>query len=72
MRDFVAGEREGEFTLFPYAKDLFYHRDQKVLSMTLEIYDEVQTHSFSFGFKVHPQLERFLDRTIGDIYEEEE
>jgi hypothetical protein len=66
MRDFMAGERQGEFTLFPYAKDLFYHPDQKVLSMTVQMYDETQTHEFSFGFKVHPQLERFLDRTVGE------
>lgn len=62
----MAGERQGEFTLFPYAKDLFYHPDQKVLSMTVQMYDETQTHEFSFGFKVHPQLERFLDRTVGE------
>jgi hypothetical protein len=34
--------------------------------MTLEIYDDNQTHEFSFGFMCSDQLKRFLDRTVGD------
>lgn len=66
----MAGERKGEYSLYPYAKDLHYHQDQKVLSLTLQMYNETDTHEFSFGFKVHPELERFLNKTIGVNYEE--
>jgi len=70
MRDFVAGRREGEFSLYPYAKDLHYRKDGMV-TMTLQIYNDERTEEFSFGFMCSPQLRRFLDRTIGDQYEED-
>jgi len=66
MRDFVAGERKGQYTLFPYAKELFYHPGQEILSMTIEMYDEKQTQEFSFGFKVSDKLKEFLEMTAGD------
>lgn len=67
----MAGKREAEFSLYPYAKDLSYRPDGMVI-MTLEIYNEEKTEEFTFGFMCSPQLRRFLDRTIGDQYEEED
>lgn len=70
MRDFMAGELKGEYKLFPYAKDLHYHKEQNMLTMTVEMYNDINTQEFSFGFKCSDQLKRFLDRTIGDNDEE--
>jgi hypothetical protein len=55
----------GNKKLFPYAKDIFYH-PAGILSMTVEIYDDIETHEQSFGFNVNGQLKEFLDQ----IYEE--
>ena len=60
----------GEMKLYPYAKDLFYH-PSGLLSMTIEIYDDVNTQQFSFGFNTGGNLKSFLDQLyIGDINEE--
>lgn len=67
-RDFIS-QGTGEYKLFPYAKDLFYRPDG-ILVMTLEMFNEKDTEELSFSFKVSPQMRRFLDRTIGDEYEE--
>jgi hypothetical protein len=71
MRDFMAQDRQAEYKLYPYAKDLSYRADGMV-TMTLEIYNDTRTDEFTFGFMCSPQLRRFLDRTIGDEHEEEE
>lgn len=55
-----------EKKLFPYAKDLYYH-PSGTLSMTIEIFDEVETYTFSFGFNTNGRLKEFLDM----IYESE-
>lgn len=46
--------------LYPYAKDIHYHPDG-TLSMTLEIYDHVQTRQYTFGFIPTGNLKEFLD-----------
>ena len=51
--------------LYPYAKDLFYH-PAGILSMTVELYDDIQTYEQSFGFTVSGNLKEFLNR----LYEE--
>lgn len=68
MRDFVSEDKQAEYKLFPYAKDVVYRPDG-LISMTLEIYNDEQSHEFSFGFNCSDQLKRFLDRTIGDEIE---
>lgn len=50
----------GSNRLYPYAKDLYYHPDG-TLSMTLEIYDDISTKQFSFGFQPNGNLKNFLD-----------
>jgi hypothetical protein len=64
-RDLFGPIGEGEWKLYPYAKDLFYH-PSGMLSMTLEVYnDEGITRVFSFGFTPNKHLREFLDQ----IYE---
>lgn len=70
MRDFVSEQIYGEYKLYPYAKDLFYRPDG-MLSMTIEIYNDNKSEEFTFGLMCNDQLRRFLNRTIGDEYEEE-
>ena len=55
----------GRNRLFPYAKDLHYHPDG-TLSMTLEIYDDINTKQFSFGFQPSGNLKNFLDLIYAD------
>ena len=50
----------GTNKLYPYAKDVHYHPDG-TLSMTLEIYDDVDTKQFTFGFTTAGNLREFLD-----------
>jgi hypothetical protein len=64
MRDFLQPEEGGSQKLFPYAKDLFYH-PTGILSMTIEIYNDIETKQFSFGFNPTGNLKEFLDQ----IYE---
>ena len=64
-RDFITNQSIGK-RLYPYAKDLFYH-PSGILSMTVEIYDDIETHEQAFGFNVHGQLKSFLDQ----LYEAE-
>lgn len=65
MRDFLS-EQGGTTRLYPYAKDLHYH-PSGVLSMTLEIYDDINTSTFTFGFTPTGNLKAFLDT----IYEQD-
>ena len=65
-RDFISQPGVGSKKLYPYAKDVFYH-PAGILSMTVEIYDEVNTYEQSFGFNVNGQLKQFLDQ----LYEEQ-
>ncbi len=67
MRDFMA-KQGGNVRLYPYAKDLYYH-PSGILSMTLEIYDDINTKTFSFGFTATGNLKDFLDQV--DQYERE-
>lgn len=60
-RDSISQHGAGSKKLFPYAKDVFYH-PAGILSMTVEIYDEVDTYEQSFGFNVSGQLKQFLDQ----------
>jgi len=46
--------------LYPYAKDVHYHPDG-TLSMTLEIYDDLQTRQYTFGFTPTGHLKEFLE-----------
>lgn len=49
--------------LYPYAKNLFYH-PSGVLSMTVQIYDDIETQEFSFGFNANGTLKEFLDQVF--------
>lgn len=60
MRDFISQNGEQK-RLYPYAKDLFYH-PSGVLSMTIEMYDDVNTEELTFGFTPSGKLRRFLDQ----------
>jgi hypothetical protein len=70
MRDHLVPKREAEFSLYPYAKNLHYRADGMV-TMTLEIFNNERSEEFSFGFMCSPPLRRFLERTLGDEYENE-
>ena len=59
-RDIIS-KQGGIKKLFPYAKDLYYHEDG-ILSMTIELYDDINTHNFSFGFIPTGNLKEFLDQ----------
>ena len=50
----------GTNRLYPYAKDLHYHPDG-TLSMTIEIYDDIHTKQFTFGFTPTGNLREFLE-----------
>ena len=60
LRDTLTDKTTG-LRLFPYAKDVFYH-PSGVLSMTVEIYDDVDTQELSFGFTAAGNLKTFLDQ----------
>lgn len=60
LRDTLT-EKPAGLRLFPYAKDVFYH-PSGVLSMTVEIYDDVDTQELSFGFTAAGNLKTFLDQ----------
>ena len=73
MRDFMNPQRNdgGRIRLYPYAKDLYYH-PSGVLSMTLQIYDDMKSQDFNFGIVANGNLKEFLDQLYeGEIYEEE-
>lgn len=65
MRDMFDPQGESK-KLYPYAKDLYYH-PSGILSMTIEMYDDVNTQQFSFGFNPKGNLKDFLDQ----IYKEQ-
>lgn len=60
IRDFM-NEGGGTVRLYPYAKDLYYH-SSGVLSMTIEIYDDIHTQQYTFGFNPGGNLKLFLDQ----------
>lgn len=60
MRDFISQNGQNK-KLYPYAKNLHYH-PSGVLSMTIEMYDDVNTMEFSFGFTPNGRLKEFLDQ----------
>jgi len=62
MRDFISIHTDNDMRLYPYAKDLFYHPGERILSMTIQIYDDQMTHDFSFGFKPTGKLKEFMDQ----------
>jgi len=64
-RDAFVNKASG-LRLYPYAKDVFYH-PAGILSMTVEIYDDVETYEQTFGFNVAGKLKDFLDQ----LYEEQ-
>ena len=61
-------DKVGKMRLYPYAKDVFWRPDGNVLGMTVEIYDDEQTHEFTFAFTPSGKLKMFLDK----ITEEED
>jgi len=71
MRDFLNPQSgAGDKKLYPYAKELFYH-PSGILSMTIEIYDDIKTQQFSFGFNPSGNLKEFLDQIYtGQEYED--
>ena len=71
LRDLMTNRGTAEFRLYPYAKDVHYRADGMVI-MTLEIFNNERSEEFSFGFMCSPPLKRFLDRTLGDEYEQSE
>ena len=62
IRDFFNQNGGGGVRLYPYARDLFYH-PSGILSMTVQIYDDIETQEFSFGFPVSGKLKDFLEQT---------
>ena len=70
LRDLMTNRGTAEFRLYPYAKDVNYRADGMVI-MTLEIFNDERSEEFSFGFMCSPVLMRFLDRTLGEEYEDE-
>ena len=71
LRDLMTNRGTAEFRLYPYAKDVNYRADGMVI-MTLEIFNNERSEEFCFGFMCSPPLKRFLDRTLGDEYEQSE
>lgn len=61
IRDSMIPNEAGKVRLYPYAKDLYYH-PSGILSMTIEIYDDMNTSQFSFGFNPQGNLKEFLDQ----------
>lgn len=61
IRNNINNQSGEQFKLYPYAKDLFYH-PSGILSMTVQIYDEMNTQEFSFGFTPAGNLKVFLDQ----------
>ena len=59
MRD-MFDPQGGINRLYPYAKDVHYHPDG-TLSMTLEIYNDIDTKQFTFGFTPQGNLKDFLE-----------
>jgi hypothetical protein len=60
FKDFIH-QNDEQKRLYPYAKNLHYH-PSGILSMTLEIFDDVKTQEFTFGFTPGGGLREFLDQ----------
>jgi hypothetical protein len=61
MRDFMDPQQGGGVRLYPYAKDLYYH-PSGILSMTIQIYDDIESQDFNFGIVANDKLKDFLDQ----------
>lgn len=61
IRDSFSEIRGGGVRIYPYAKEVHYSTSG-VLSMTLEIYDDMHTEQFTFGIKPSGSLKEFLDQ----------
>lgn len=61
LRDLFDPQSGGGVKLNPYARNLYYH-PSGVLSMTIQIYDNIETQEFSFGFTPNGSLKEFLDQ----------
>jgi hypothetical protein len=66
MRD-MFDPQGGINRLYPYAKDVHYHPDG-TLSMTLEIYNDIDTKQFTFGFTPQGNLRDFLELINAEYY----
>lgn len=64
IRDLFSEKSGGGVRIYPYARNLHY-APSGVLSMTIQIYDDIETQEFSFGFNPGGNLKIFLDQ----IYE---
>jgi hypothetical protein len=64
IRDNLSEYDGGGVKLYPYAKELHYSTSG-TLSMTIELYDDIETQQYTFGFNVNGNLKEFLDQ----IYE---
>lgn len=62
MRDYMDPQKSGGgVRLYPYAKDLYYH-PSGILSMTIQIYDDIESQDFNFGIVANDKLKDFLDQ----------
>jgi hypothetical protein len=61
IRDNISEFSGGGVRLYPYAKELHYSTSG-TLSMTIEIYDNIETQQFTFGFNPTGSLKDFLDQ----------
>lgn len=64
IRDMLNEKGGGGVRLYPYAREVYYH-PSGILSMTIQIYDDVETQEYTFGFTTNGNLKTFLDQ----IYE---
>jgi len=51
IRDNLSEYDGGGVKLYPYAKELHYSTSG-TLSMTIELYDDIETQQYTFGFNV--------------------
>ena len=61
IRDNLSEYDGGGVRLYPYAKELHYSTSG-TLSMTVELYDDIETQQYTFGFPVSGNLKEYLDQ----------
>ena len=61
IRDKLNEYDGGGVRLYPYAKELHYSTSG-TLSMTIELYDDIETQQYTFGFPVSGNLKEYLDQ----------
>lgn len=61
IRDNLNEYDGGGVRLYPYAKELHYSTSG-TLSMTIELYDDIETQQYTFGFPVSGNLKDYLDQ----------